>query len=247
MSSANRQPLQNISSRSDKSLPVYNLAFTYSEDTRILPAGVPPLSVSERLRARLKRALPRGHQKQLADWSQRPGGRGLTAQEISFFIHPETKSALNRRPIQLDHLDDIASFLRISVGELLGDTKAAELSGDEQRMIYAFRVLPNVTREHFLAVLEQMALAPRVGKLTAAARHAPSGILSVIHSTSSGDAEDADRVPPSNTEVLTAILELRTVVASALAAAALGSTGEASGRQVSGAVPAKAKNRGVAD
>jgi hypothetical protein len=39
--------------------------------------------------------------------------------------------------------------------------RTGELSGDEQRLLFAFRVVPAPAQAHFLAILEQASLVPR--------------------------------------------------------------------------------------
>lgn len=113
-------------------------------------------SVSTRLRAKLDELLKKdgyGAATALAKFSKdRPGGSNIQASEISSFLDP-IKYPDRKRPINLDDLDDIAAYFRINVGELF-NLKNKELSGDEERMIWAFRALPDVTQEHFLALLE---------------------------------------------------------------------------------------------
>lgn len=121
---------------------------------------MPPPTVSQRLRARLRTLLTHGEQVAIEKFSrERPGGAKISQQNLSYFLHPE--SAKGRRGLALDDLDDLAAYLRISVAELLGDTTLRELSGDEQRVVLAFRVLPAAVQEHFMAVIEQAALGAR--------------------------------------------------------------------------------------
>lgn len=126
------------------------------------------LTVSQRLRGRLRALLSEwGTAAALARYSQAsPAGTKLSTQEISYFVN-ETPG---RKPIGLDDLDDIAAFFRVSLGELLGETRTVDLRGDEQRMVYAFRALPPTVQEHFLALIEQASLTPRGGDAKWAAR-----------------------------------------------------------------------------
>ena len=80
---------------------------------------------------------------------------------LSGFLHPGKRSA--RPSFHLDDLDDIAGYFRISIGELLGAAKPGELTGDEQRMVHAFRVLPHAMQDHFLAILEAASIGARTG------------------------------------------------------------------------------------
>lgn len=61
----------------------------------------------------------------------------------------------------MDDLDNIASYFRIGLGELLGAPTPGDLSGDEGRLLLAFRVLAPATQDHVLRILEQLSLAPR--------------------------------------------------------------------------------------
>lgn len=79
---------------------------------------------------------------------------------VSAFLHPSSDRSSNPT-IHLDDLDNVASYFRISIGELLGAAKQGELSGDEQRMVYAFRALPPTVQDHFLGLIELASLAPR--------------------------------------------------------------------------------------
>jgi hypothetical protein len=79
---------------------------------------------------------------------------------ISAFLHPKPERSINPT-IHLDDLDNIAAYFRISIGELLGAEKPGELSGDEQRLLHAFKALSAAHQNHFLAVLELASLAPR--------------------------------------------------------------------------------------
>jgi len=159
------------------------LPFTEREECGITLLSVPVATVTERLRAKLRRLLKErgyGAAKQLADYSQTKTGARISTQELSYFLNDAPK----RRGLHLDDLDDIAAFFRISIAELLGDTKIGDLSPDEQRMLYAVRVLNSSTREHFLALLEAAALGAH---LAGTRRHTTSSLASpgVAHAQSS--------------------------------------------------------------
>jgi len=116
---------------------------------------MPKASVSDRLRRKLRALLQHGDAAALAKFSQeRPGGRRLYAQELSYFLNNQS----GRRGVHLDDLDDITDYFGITIGELF-DTPIRELSGDEQRLVYAFRALPPVTQAHFLGVIEPASVA----------------------------------------------------------------------------------------
>ena len=124
---------------------------------------MPPPTVSQRLRAKLKRLLRErgyGSASELARYSHSKGGARISPQEVTYFLQ-ETPGRIG---IKLDDLGDLAGFLRVSIGELLGDTRLGDLTGDEQRVIYAFRVLPPATQEHFLALIEAAALGADLAK-----------------------------------------------------------------------------------
>jgi hypothetical protein len=80
----------------------------------------------------------------------------ITTQNLSYFT-------TNQRPtaIKLDHLDELAGYFRLSIGELLGVSKPGELSGDEQRVVHAFRVLPPNLQDDILGILEGLSIGAR--------------------------------------------------------------------------------------
>src|SRR5215218_8616049 len=128
---------------------------------------MPRLTPTQRLRAKLRVWLkPHGKAAELSRYSKSGGRQGLSPQEITYFLRETPK----RRGIVLDDLDDLAGFFHISIGELLGETKLGDLTGDEQRIIYAFRVLPEPVQTHFLSLIEQMSLAPRTKYLPATSK-----------------------------------------------------------------------------
>ena len=115
---------------------------------------MPRATVTQRLRRKLRQLIEaegHGAAKRLSDFSfQRPGGTKLRTQDLSYFKHG---TAGRENPITIDHLDDIADYFRVSIGELF-EVKAKDLSADEQRLVLAFRALHEFTREHFLALVE---------------------------------------------------------------------------------------------
>lgn len=129
---------------------------------------MPGRTVTERLRGRLRdwlKAEGWGAAKHLSAFSHdRPGGTKISPQELSYFL----RNTPNRKPLSLDDLDDIAAYFRVSVGELF-DLKQADLSGDEQRLVYAFRALPLPTQEHFLALLESASVSQQFVRFRAKA------------------------------------------------------------------------------
>jgi transcriptional regulator with XRE-family HTH domain len=124
------------------------------------PRGAGPIPVrrlSERLADKLRVWFQRrghGSQAALVTFSkERPGGLGITAQNLSYF--------LNRRrgkPLGLDALDDLAAYFNVSVGELVDEAYEPELSGQEQRLLRAWRAMPPALQHHFLALVEPAAL-----------------------------------------------------------------------------------------
>lgn len=83
---------------------------------------------------------------------------------LSNFLHPNPKRNKDLNPsFHLDELDDIAGYFHISLGELLGVPKPAELTGDESRLLLAFRALAVPMQSAVLALIEQAALASRIG------------------------------------------------------------------------------------
>jgi hypothetical protein len=102
--------------------------------------------------------IPHGTASRLARYCE--GTSGLSKQDISYFLNRTT----GRRGITFDDLDDLSGFFRLSIGELLGDRKPSELSGDEQRLLQAFRVLVPSMQEHVVMLVEHLSLAPRVDR-----------------------------------------------------------------------------------
>jgi transcriptional regulator with XRE-family HTH domain len=58
----------------------------------------------------------------------------------------------------LEDLENIADFFQVSVNELLRPANPKELSADEQRVVLAFRSVPEPVQVHFLALLEAASL-----------------------------------------------------------------------------------------
>lgn len=59
----------------------------------------------------------------------------------------------------LEDLENIADFFRVSVNELLRPAHPKDLSADEQRVLLAFRSVSEPIRDHFLALLESASLS----------------------------------------------------------------------------------------
>jgi hypothetical protein len=135
-----------------KSLARMDLPFTDSEGSgitssvRVTPYG--------RFRQKLSDLLlhKRGSKAALASYCKHP------ASWVSNLLAPRSDDP---RP-SLDDLDNIAAFFSISVGELLGAAKPGELTGDEQRMVHAFRVLAEPVQIHFLALIEAASIGNRI-------------------------------------------------------------------------------------
>lgn len=117
---------------------------------------MPPLTVSQRVRRKLFDLFrdPQFTKTQLAEYCNKD------LPWLSNFLHPNAKRTL-RPSFHLDELDDIAGYFRISLGDLLGAPRPGELSGDETRLLLAFRVLPAAMQEHVLRISEQLSLVPR--------------------------------------------------------------------------------------
>lgn len=131
---------------------------------------MPPKSVSQRLRAVLFERLrrPEFSKAGLADYCHKP------ASWLSNFLHPNVKRNKDLNPsFHLDELDDLASYFKISLGELLGVPKPAELAGEEGRLLLAFRALAQPMQTHVLALMEQAALASQIGATLRRAVAAP--------------------------------------------------------------------------
>lgn len=116
---------------------------------------MPRVSVSQRTRQTLFRLFrnPAFSKSGLASYCQKP------ASWLSSFLHPGKRST--NPSFHLDELDDIAAYFRIGLGELLGAPVPGELSGDETRLLLAFRGLAPATQEHVIRILEQLSLVPR--------------------------------------------------------------------------------------
>ncbi len=121
--------------------------FTFREDWAIRLGVTGRLTVTDRLRSTLRRYL-RDREFRKGDLA---AACGRNASWVSMLLSGE-------RGVKLDELDAMAEYFRVSLGELLGAAKPGELSGDEQRMVLAFRALPQVTKDHFLSVIEAASL-----------------------------------------------------------------------------------------
>jgi len=204
---------------------------------------MPRATVTQRLRSRLKSLLKHGDQTAIERWSrERPGGNHISQQELSYFL----RETAGRRGLVLDDLDDLAAFFRISIGELLGDTKTSELSGDEQRLVYAFRALPGPTQAHFLALVEAASLVPQK-----ALRHEtqariketqPHGVAYGPVGVSAADPASEPGEDPA--AELGALRRYLSTIAAQIAAAA---TGAAPDRSLSGVSAPETHRRGLAD
>jgi hypothetical protein len=117
---------------------------------------MPRPTITQRLRAFLNQRLGAewGGAAALAKFSQdRPGGSKIRAQNLSAF----RRETPGRVGLKLDHLDDIAAYFRVPIAALFGEQSA--LTGDEQRLLWAFRALPLPTREQFLGLVELASVA----------------------------------------------------------------------------------------
>lgn len=112
---------------------------------------------------------------------------------VSNLLNPRSKDP----QLTLDDLTNIAGYFRISVDELLGVPKRSELTGDEARVLFGFRALPDVTRTHFLAIVEAASLGAHLAPPT---RHFPlaKGLhLSKTTGTSLEGSQGGGRSVPS--------------------------------------------------
>ncbi len=108
-----------------------------------------PLTIEARFLAKLRELLrPRGAATRLAD------AIGRSTSWISM-ITTETRHA------DVNDMDAIARYFRLSLAEMTGVARPGELSGDEQRMVYAFRALPAQVKEHFLALITAASVTAR--------------------------------------------------------------------------------------
>lgn len=123
---------------------------------RAISVDVARLSVSARTRQRLNQFF----KTKAFSKTELAKACGKEPSWVSAFLHPSSDRSSNPT-IHLDDLDNVASYFRISIGELLGAAKPGELSGDEQRVVYAFRALPPTVQDHFLGLIELASLAPR--------------------------------------------------------------------------------------
>lgn len=229
-----------------KCMTPLGLGFTCGKGRAITEPVMPRLTVSQRLRARLKTLLKRGDQTQIESWSQRPGGSGIRQQELSYFLNAKE----GRRGLTLDDLDDLATFFRVTVGELLGDTKTSELSSEEQHLLYAFRALAQPDQEHFLALLDKASLAPRYRGLPGSHQERIKQVLTVAHNPSSspGGLNASHQIPVGGGGDPTAELErLRAAVTAAILALSSAAESAVTNRPLPNTPAHKPPRGGLAD
>ncbi len=174
--------------------------------------AMPPVTVSQRVRAKLF-ALFRDQRFNfsktgLAAYCQKP------LPWLSNFLHPNANRTL-RPSFHLDELDDIAGYFRISLGELLGAPKTGELSGDETRVLLAFRVLPPALQEHVLRILEPLSLVSRVPLKQSL--HPPAALAQNAQT----EASHGRPLPPHDADARTLINEAMVLLGHAAAATGL--------------------------
>lgn len=130
--------------------------FTRCEERSIL-SGVRP-TATERFQRKLRALLqarkafdpkPKGS---LADYCRRDAQSW-----VSNMLHEVRATQPN-----LEDMENIADFFRVSINELLRPADPKDLSADEQRLVLAFRALPEPTRDHFLAILEAASVNARL-------------------------------------------------------------------------------------
>lgn len=141
--------------------------------------------------------------------------------------------------VTLSDLDNIAGYFRISIGELLGAPKPGELSGDEQRMVHAFRALPAATQDHLLSLIDAASLGSALvknrGRLPLRADELARNVGRPHESVAVSDAWD-------ETSELAALRAYLARLSADLAAAA---TGAIPDRSTPGARPGQTGSRGV--
>lgn len=183
------------------------LPFTVSENCDITAAIVPLPTVTDRLRATLNRLFRDRH------FSKTGLAKacGWHASGVSMLLNGE-------RGIHLNKLDAVAGYFGISIGELLGAAKPGELTGDEQRVVHAFRVLPKQMQAHFLALLESASVGA-----TLATRGAISpNTVTPSRVYNSGGAQEGHPVSADPASELQRLRALISGVSVALATAATG-------------------------
>jgi hypothetical protein len=103
------------------------------------------LTTEERVRARIRGLVRHGDAVKIADYSaqRRAPQRGLSAQNLSYFLNGRRK-----------HLEDIALYFNLTVGELFTVNKKTELTGPEQRLLLAYAAAPPAAQAAALTLLE---------------------------------------------------------------------------------------------
>ena len=110
------------------------------------------LSAEERVRARIAHLVRHGDAVKIAQFSakRRAPARGLTAQNLSYFLNGRRK-----RPLGISDLEDIAFYYNLSVGDLFTPArKKSELSGPEQRLLVAYHAAPATVQAAVMTILE---------------------------------------------------------------------------------------------
>lgn len=77
---------------------------------------------------------------------------------VSNLLEPRSEEP---RP-SIDDLENIARFLNLSIGELLGTPRFGELPSNEQRLILAFRNLTEPLQGHVVGLVEGVSVANHV-------------------------------------------------------------------------------------
>jgi transcriptional regulator with XRE-family HTH domain len=132
-----------------QSIDSSGVSFTSREETSTV-VGVRRLSATQRFQRNLrwlleerKKAGDKSAYGTLADVCEKPQSW------VSNMLHEGRATQPD-----LEDLENIADFFRVSVNELLRPANPKDLTGDEQRVLLAFRSVPEVVQTHFLALLE---------------------------------------------------------------------------------------------
>jgi hypothetical protein len=166
---------------------------------------------------------------------------------LSNFLHP-SPTRTERPSFHMDELDDIAAYFRISIGELLGAAKIGELSGDEQRLLFAFRVVPVPVQAHFLALLEQASLVPRSSAPHALLTPTEQGINVPPAKLSGSNAPPVQADPSAElTQLREELTQLRSFLANVAAEILTAGAGEIPNRSAASLGAEKAQNGNMAD
>lgn len=109
----------------------------------------PPLTIEARFLAKLRELLrPRGTASRLAR------AIGCSPSWVSMVIEEQRHADVN-------DMEKVARFFRLSLAEMTGVARPGELNSDEQQMVYAYRALAPQVQEHFLALITAASVTAR--------------------------------------------------------------------------------------